>query len=212
MCPVYPAAMSTPDKEIAETIRHPWIRAAAVLLALAVLVTAALGGFRKAASAGTYPTVGAQTRVETGALAITALCSWTSDSAPGDQPSLPGDRYLMLRVRAENLADRNNALRLSKDVLLLLGDGIDVPAWLTRRSDDHSSSVQLQPRLPTEVDLIWDMHRLGKPAPLDPVWGIVRSEYRQGVYFDVQPGWVQAGAQAKIVLPQGHPCPVGKDA
>lgn len=203
--------MSVSDKEIAETIRHPWMRAGLAVLVLAVLATAAFGGFRKAASAVASPTVGADVRVETGPLAITALCSWTSGSTPGSRTPLPGNRYLVLRVRAENLDSKNNAHLLSEDVVLLLGGGNAVPAYLAWRSDDHASA-QLQPRIPSEVDLIWDMEKAGKPARRDPVWDIVRREYKQGAYFDVQPGWVQAGAQAKLVLPQGHSCPGGKRA
>ncbi len=198
--------MSSPDKDIAGTLRHPWVRALIVVAMLALLATAALGGFRKAESHKDWPVFGAGQQAESGALLITPLCAWTTAQKPGRQSPDADKRYLVLRVRAENLTERDGSRYLGQDVVWLPdGRTGEQRAASSQRADDHSYFVQLQPRLPGTVDLVWELP--GAAAPRQPVtWGVYRRRFEPRTYLSGEAMWVQDGPAAKLVLQARGSC------
>lgn len=201
--------MPSVDKDIAGTLRHPWMRVGLVIAALAIVATAAMGGFRKADAHRNWTQVGIGQQAESGALRITPVCAWTTAQRPGRTGPDPGKRYLVLRVRAENLTGLNGALYLGKD-LVWLPDGRsgEKAAASTQRADDHSFYVQLQPRLPGMVDLVWELP--GAAVPAQPVtWGLYKRRYEPQTYLSGEAMWVQDGPAAKLVLPAGDACEAG---
>lgn len=198
--------MSSPDKDIVETVRHPLVRAGLVVLVLAALATAALGGFRKAASHKTYPVVGTGQPVSNNALRITPLCAWVTQTRPGSDYPSTDKGYLVLRVRAENLTERDGSIYLGKDVVWLPdGRSGEKPMNFSLRADDHSFQVQLQPHLPGIADLVWELPPGAKPR--QPVtWGLYQRRYEPRTYLSGEAMWVQDGPGSKLVLQAGEHC------
>ena len=176
------------------------------VLAVALLVTAGLGGFREAAPPG-YPTTGAGTRVVNGTLAITPLCAWTSGSRPTDREQAPGERYLVLRARVQNLTESDNGSHAGEDIVWLpQGRGEPVKADTVTRADDHDFSVQLQPRLPAVLDLAWPIPP-GAAVRRPATWGYFGRAFREAGFVQGDAEWFQDGPRGKLVLPVGvAPC------
>lgn len=205
-------SMSSPDRDIVETVRHPLVRAAIALLVLAALATAALGGFGKASSQRSYPVIGVGRQASSGALRIAPLCAWVTRTRPGSAFEATDKGYLVLRVRAENLTARDGALYLGKDVVWLPdGRSGEKPASFTLRADDHSFHVQLQPRLPGVADLVWE---LPPAASLrQPVtWGLYQRRYEPRTPLSGEAMWVQDGPGSKLVLQARERCIEGGQA
>lgn len=181
-----------------------------VLLALAVAVVvaiAALGGFRKAGASGVdrYPVFGAGARADSGAFALTPLRAWTADAAPGQSPS--GKRYLVLRLRAENLTDSAFAASaLLQQDIVWLSDGTSGERKPERmqRADDHTLDVVLQPTLPSMIDLAWEIPA-GEDLRQPVAWGVYGRHYVERGYLqgDGDAGWRQDEPLFKWVLTPG---------
>ena len=142
-------------KELSRAIRNPWLRAAALLAVLALVVTAALGGFGKATTATgasqvhTYP---AGATVDSGAMRITALKAWRSLRGPeGHADDYKPVQYLVLQVRVDNLTGKSNSAygNLQADLVWLpRKDGRlqEEKADRFQRADDHTLVDELHPR------------------------------------------------------------------
>lgn len=199
----------TGRKELTEALGHPWMRVAIVLALIALIATAALGGFRKATArtgASQVPTYPAGTEIRTSAMAITALQAWRSLRDPDgiSDPDKP-EQYLVLRVRVENLTGKsNNAYgNLSQDVVWLVPgrEGLDkLKADRFLRADDHTLIDELHPRMPTTVDLVWKLPP-GQAVAAEQTWGVVHREFESKATFFGSSGWVQGGPAAKLRVP-----------
>jgi hypothetical protein len=194
--------------------RHRGWRAVAAVGLLAVVIIAALGGFGRHGGRNTvYPIAGVGQRVDAGALAVTPLCAWVASGKPGRLPN-PFDkgRYLILRLRVENLTESGAAATayLQDDVVWLADGKTDQKeAAQLQRADDHSFGVQLQPRLPTVVDLVWELP--GGVAPRQPaVWGVFRRERVERTYLTNEQAWIQGKPDTKLRLQAGDACTQGR--
>ncbi|WP_242111926.1 hypothetical protein [Luteimonas aquatica] len=190
--------------ELAAMLRNRWWRAVGVAALLAVALTAVLGGFRKAGSAThPYPELGAGTRVDNGALAVTPLRAWVDATRPGGMPNdFDKQDYLVLRARVENRTDSGfaNASYLQSDLFWLADGASDAKkADSLQRGDDHGFYVNLQPRLPVEIDLVWTLPR-GQPLPPKLVWGLYARDFVEQTYLTREAAWVQGNPRAKLIL------------
>lgn len=188
--------------------RRHW-RAAMVACGIAVLAVLLLGGFDRAPSRTLDSLESpAGERVDTGAFAMTPLCAWTSDLYPGKPPGMRGQhRFLVLRMRVENLADDWLAMNayLGQDVVWL-ADGRTDPRRpkYTQRADDHTLPV-LQPGLPLNVDLIWELPD-GTVAPRRPVWGVYKRRHVERGYLAGDEFWVQDGPGYRMPIALAGRC------
>ncbi|HEY0504557.1 MAG TPA: hypothetical protein VGD42_13820 [Lysobacter sp.] len=197
------------DKDdLAQRIRHPGWQAAAVVAVIAIALTAALGGFRKARAKQSYPEIPAGQTVSSDALAITPLRAWVAWHRPGGVPDRYNPRqYLVLQLRAENRTDRSDpGSHLGNDVVWLPapGQGGEGPQREVRstaqyHADDHSIGVQLHPRMPTDVDVVWEFpSKAALPARL--TWGLYERRFIEQTWLTRDSGWVQGDPKAKLVL------------
>lgn len=200
-------------KELTEALRNPWMRAALLLVLIAVAATAALGGFRKATAAtgaSRLPVYGAGATIETGAMAITPIKAWRTLREPGryatDEP--PKHQYLVLRVRVENQIPEtvNSSLYLGQDLLWLeTRDGKvagEKKAERFRRADEHgtrSLTADLHPGLPLTVDMVWELP-LDTPLQAQQQWGILGRAFKAKLTFYGASGWGQQDPVAKLRL------------
>lgn len=198
------------QEQLRALLRHRWGRALLAAAAVALLAVAAAGGFRKAGTQGArYPVSGAGQRMETGAFALTPLRGWTADALPGQQPG--GKRYVLLRLRAENLTESGfAAAALLQQDIVWLPDGRppERKADTMRRADDGTLSFVLQPRLPAVLDIAWEVPPGETPrSPL--TWGVYGRHYAERGYLqgDGDAGWKQDDPLFKIVLDAGAPPP-----
>jgi len=195
-------------KELSRAIRNPWLRAAALLAVLAVMVTAMLGGFNKAtATTGasqvhTYP---AGAIVDSGAMRITALKAWRSLRGPeGNADPYTPVQYLVLQVRVDNRTGKSNSAygNLQADLVWLSrkdGRLQEVKADRFQRADDHTLVDLLHPGMPTIVDMVWKLP-IEAELPATSEWGVVRREFSPKATFFGASGWVQGRAAAKLAL------------
>jgi hypothetical protein len=198
------------QEQLKALLDHRPVRALLLLLALAVIVVAALGGFRSAdgRAGGNYPQVGAGAQVQTGAYAITPLQAWVTTTEPGyRQPDARGRRFLVLRLRARNLTESGfaAAARLEQDVVWLPdGKTGQRKAKLMRRADDQTLGVILQPGVPSVVDLSWEIPA-GETVRQPVTWGVFGREYVERGYLqgDGDAGWKQDAPRLKLVLTAG---------
>jgi len=183
--------------------RRRYWRAAIIAAGVATLGVLLLGGFERAVSAAKdRPDSPAGRRIETGAFALTPLCAWTTDLYPGQPQGMRGrQRFLVLRMQVENLAYDWLAMSalLAKDVVWL-ADGRTDPRQpkYTQRADDHTLPV-LQPALPVQVDLIWELPA-GTAAPRQPAWGVYRRRHVERGYLAGDEFWVQDGAAYRLPI------------
>ena len=206
----------TPDRaQWMAMLRHRWGRALIVLAIVTVALIAVFGGFRHATTGGAerYPVIGAGARAQTGAFVLTPLRAWTAAAAPGRLPS--GKRYLVLRLRAENLTDSAFAAvaLMQQDVVWLVdGRSDERKAQPMQRADDHTLGVVLQPKLPSVVDLVWEIPP-GQPLRQPVTWGVYGRHYLERGYLqgDGDAGWRQGDALFKLVLKAGD-APPGPEA
>ena len=200
--------MRAPDKDIAGLARHPWSRAVIALAVLAALVVVALGGLRPAQSRQTLATISAGQAASNGAYRLTPQCAWVAALMPGRDYPEPGLRYLVLRLRVVNQMESARP-GLEQDVVWLpQGKGAERKPDLLLRADDHSLYVQLQPRLPATVDLVW---KLSERTPIlqPPSWGVIKREYVPKGYLSGEGGWLQGDPAFKMQLPAGASCTAG---
>ncbi len=204
-----PAATRDDRQQWAALMRHRGVRVLLALGLLAVAATAALGGFRKSggAVAARLPVLSAGQRAESGAFAITPLSAWVADAEPGQSPGIR--RYLVLRMRAENLTGTAFAASalLQQDVVWLpTGRGNERKAEPMRRADDHTLFVLLQPGQPTVIDIAWELPA-GAAPPTRAVWGVYARDYIERGYLqgDGDAGWRQTQPGFKLELDTGAP-------
>ena len=189
--------------------RRRYWRAVIIAGALAMLGVLVLGGFGRASSAryADARESRAGQRVETGAFAMKPLCAWTSDLSPGQPQGMRGQRrFLILRMQVESLADDWLAMGayLGKDVVWLAEDAGPLEPKYTQRSDDYTPPV-LQPALPVNVDLVWEVPA-GTAAPRQATWGIYRRRHVERGYLAGDEFWVQDGRGYRLQLPLTGPC------
>lgn len=206
----------TPDRaQWMAMLQHRAGRALVVLAVLALASIAAAGGFRRAVANddARYPVIAAGARAQTGAFALTPLQAWTAASAPGRQPS--GKRFLVLRLRAENLTDSAFAASalLQQDIVWLAdGRSDERKAQPMQRADDHTLGVILQPGLPSVIDLVWEIPP-GQTLRQPVTWGVYGRRYLERGYLqgDGDAGWRQDDALFKLVL-EAAAAPAGAEA
>lgn len=200
-------AMPTSDRDIAETTRHPLVRAGLVVAVLAVLLTAALGGFRESKARSSVPEYAAGHTVENGPLRITPLRAWVARHAPGSAPDVRDPKqYLVLQLRVINLIDSDVGLSsdLKEDVLLRRPDAPKPESRLVKASTlqyarDHGFTVDFPPRLPVTVDLVWELPP-DEAMPAMQGWGVA-GRREQRTYMTQEKVWLQAYGVAKYRLP-----------
>ena len=206
----------TPDHaQWMAVLRHRGGLALVLLAVVALGLIAAAGGFRRAdaSDAARYPEIRAGARVQSGAFALTPLRAWIAAAAPGRQPS--GKRYLVLRLRAENLTDSAFAASalLQQDIVWLAdGRSDERKAQPMQRADDHTLGVILQPELPSVVDFIWEIPP-GQTLRQPVTWGVYGRRYHERGYLqgDGDAGWRQGDPVFKLVLDAGD-APAGPEA
>lgn len=202
--PVPRPASRVSEFDLRQAIRNPWWLAAGVLALAAVVATAQLGGFEKAESKSRpLPRLAAGQRYDNGALAVTPLRAWISDREPGkDLYDWKQVDYLVLQVTLENLTPRSTSgfgYPMS-DVILLTPDGMPVKAKSAAYSRDHLLLSDLGPRLPTQVDLIWELPK-GMPADGKRSWGVFRRAFQEKAHLNDESAWVQGPPGARFELP-----------
>lgn len=197
----------TARKELSQAIRNPWLRAAALLCLLAVAATAALGGFDKAGAgtaASQIPSFGAGSRLDTGAMRLTALQAWRSLRDPdGISDPTASRQYLVLRLRVDNRSGHTTSPYgdLQQDVVWLLDGGrTEVKADRFLRADDHTLVDALHPELPMVVDMVWQLPA-GRALPDRLEWGVLTRAFSPKATFFGASGWVQGRPLGKLVLP-----------
>lgn len=183
---------SGPASELVHAARNPWWRAAALLGLVALALTAALGGLRKAPEkAMTRHTVGE--RADTGALFITPSRAWISQVKPGRTPDpASSERYLVLRAVIEDRTRGGGSAYayLQSDLVRLLPTHAPIKAKSLQRADDHSAYLDFPPRLPVEVDLVWALEA-GEPWPERADFGAYRRRFVEETYLTRESGWIQ---------------------
>lgn len=203
-----PAAAPQPSdgEQWKALLLHRWGRRLSIAAVLALVAVAAFGGFRPAReTAGQrHPVVGAGQRVETGAFALTPMQVWQADAPPGRKPR-GGERFVVLRLRAENMTETAFAASaLMQDDVVWLPDGRsnERKPEPMERADDHTLGVVLQPALPVVVDLFWKVPA-GESVRLPPTFGVYARHYVERGYLQGEgdAGWKQGAPLAKLVLP-----------
>jgi hypothetical protein len=172
----------TPDHtQWMAVLRHRGGLALVLFAVVALGLIAAAGGFRRADASD---------------------AAWTASAAPGRQPS--GKRYLVLRLRAENLTDSAFAASalLQQDIVWLAdGRSDERKAQPMQRADDHTLGVILQPELPSVVDFVWEIPP-GQTLRQPVTWGVYGRRYQERGYLqgDGDAGWRQGDPLFKLVL------------
>lgn len=178
-----------------------WRIAAAIFL-LAVIVTAALGGFRLAPkTAAKSEELGK--RVATNALAVQPLRVWLDASHPvGLAPSTPPVDYLVLEAEVENLTKLSNSYFLANDLVWLTGlqDQKGKRADVIYRVDDTTILGNLQPKLPVRVRLTWKLPR-GQALSSPVRFGLYARRYVEKTYLTGESSWLQDGPGVTLKLP-----------
>lgn len=203
-----PAAPAGRD-ELAEAIRHPLWRAAVLVLALAVVATAALGGFRKAGPRGaaTLPFQPAGATLDSGLFSVTPGAAWTTDTRPGLRHPSTDARYLVVPLRVENRdrGDFGSAMRLRQDFVLLLtgADGALQPVepdYIVRADAGGAFGAQLPPRLEVPLFAIWKRPP-DAPTPARLDFGLGGRTLVEATFLTRERAWTTARAVGKWRLP-----------
>lgn len=181
-----------------------------VAAAVATVLVALSGGFRRAGAAGSaLPVSSAGTTIASDAFAVTPLCAWSADIRPGQPASMAGrQRYLVLRARVVNRARGWLAMpaHLDRDVVWLpTGAGDPVRAERSQRADDATLGLTLGPGLPVLVDFVWELPD-GMAPPAMSTWGMFKRRHVERTYASGEAMWVQDGPGWKFELPVGTSC------
>ena len=194
------------DRDVATTLRHPLARAVLVLCAVGVLVVAALGGFREAATRQQgLPQVGPGEVARSDAFELIPLCAYAADRMPGRRHPDAGKRYVVLRARVTNRMEMDWSGHLQADVVWPAdGSGRAAPADVVLRADDHSLAAQLPPRLPALVEFVWPV---ASGTPPTGRWGLYQRTRVRRTLDTGENAWVQQAPGTLLVLPVGAACP-----
>ncbi|KRA81757.1 hypothetical protein ASD78_00295 [Lysobacter sp. Root667] len=188
--------------ELIGAARNPWWRAAAIVAALALVATFALGGF-KPAKDKTKPLAqySAGQRVQSGAMAVTPVRAWVAHYRPGGRME-PNQLYLVLQADIENLTGRSYSGfgYPRQDLILVSAQREPVQADNLLMADDHGVVADLHPRLSQRVDLIWKLPPAYVYAPRQ-TFGLFARDYKAKAYLNDEGAWLQGDPLAKLDLP-----------
>jgi hypothetical protein len=187
--------------ELVQTARNPWWQGAAALALVAVVATAALGGFGQAKSKP-LPQYKAGHRYQGGALAVTPLRAWVARYKPGGRVDAFNPKsYLVLQVEVENRTPRSfSAFGYPQQDLILVSDKREpIKSDLLMRSDDHSVAGDLHPRLKQRIDLVWTLPKNYVYAP-QATFGVFARAYKAKAYINDEGAWVQGKPAAKYAM------------
>lgn len=190
------------DPSLKQAVKSTRWRIAAAVVLLAVIVTAALGGFRAA------PKTSAKSeelgkRVATQALAVTPLRAWLDAKHPlGLADPTPPVDYLVLEADVENLTQRSNNYFLASDLVWLTGqeDQKGKRSDATYRVDDTTILGDLQPKLPVRVRMTWKLPR-GQALASPVRFGLYARRYVEKTYLTGESTWLQDGPGMTLRLP-----------
>lgn len=188
--------------ELIGAARNPWWRAAAIVAAVALVATFALGGFKPAKSkTKPLPQYSAGQRVRSGAMAVTPVRAWVARYRPGGRME-PNQLYLVLQADIENLTGRsyNGFGYPRQDLILVSAQREPVQADNLLMADDHGVIADLHPRLTQRVDLVWKLPPAYVYAPLQ-TFGLFARDYKAKAYLNDEGAWVQGDPLAKLELP-----------
>ena len=154
-------------QEYVQLVRsNRWWRALAVLGVIAVLMTAALGGFRKAPPPPSAPDAGAtvggpfESR-DVGQYAVTPFYATVEDRKPGQRhPGSTPKRYIVLKlmVRNQSSTGRFGHVNLAQDLVWLRnGRSEEKTADDILWEDTLSRDIVLQPGLGSELIAVWEV-------------------------------------------------------
>lgn len=193
-------------RDIQQTLRHPLARAAIGLGVLALLLVAALGGFRQAQSRQQgLQRIGVGAMAASDAFQIEPLCAYTSDRMPGRRFADVGKRYLVLQARVVNRMEMDWSGHLQADVVWPADNsGRAAPAEHILRADDHTLGPQLPPRIPAVVELVWP---LPATASVPGQWGLYQRTRMRRTLDTGENAWLQQSPLAMLVVPVGSACP-----
>lgn len=199
--------LNATDRELAQVFGRPLWRGAIALLLLAVLATAALGGFRQvpAGRASTLPMGAPGATVDTGLFAISAGDAWIAHTLPGRTYPTPGTHYLVvsLTVTHQGEADFGGAGMLRQDLVWVRdGDGEPVSPETLLRADDGGFHVSLPPRLPMPVLAVWK-HPEGAPVPGSVRIGALGRSFVPRTPLTTASAWAPGGPAGQWRLPVG---------
>lgn len=196
--------MQATERELEQTFRQPLWRGAIALLLLAVLATAALGGFRKAAPVkGSDLPMGAPgATVKTGLFTIVAGAGWTADRMPKRDYPTPGTHYLIVPLTVTNHADADHGRvgLLQKDLVWVQDGGKPVSPDTLVRADDGGFGVSLPPRLPMPVLAVWK-RPADAPALASVRIGVLGRTFVPRTPLTTESAWAPGGPVGQWRLP-----------
>lgn len=192
-------------EDIARSLRHPLVRIGIAIALLALVVVIALGGFREAKSRQqSLPRTGVGQVAASDAFEVEPLCAYTSDRMPGRRYPEAGKRYLVLQARVVNRMEMDWSDQLRQDVVWPAdGRGQAAPAQWLLRADDHSLDLQLPPRIPAVVELVWP---LAPGATASGPWGLYQRTRMPRSLDTGEDAWLQQTPHALLVVPIGAAC------
>jgi hypothetical protein len=190
--------------ELAQAFRQPLWRGAMALLLLAVLVTAALGGFRRASPirGSDLPMQAPGGSVDTGLFVIAARAAWTTAKMPGRAFPTPGTHYLVVPLTVTNQADADHgrALPLQEDLVWVPPDGPPVSPDTLLRRDDGGYDVSLPPRLPMPVLAVWKLPA-NAPPPTSVRIGVLGRTFVPSTPLTTESAWAPGDPKGQWRLP-----------
>lgn len=200
--------MSATEREIAEAIRHPLWRVAVGLLLLAIVATAALGGFRKAGArkGSELPLLAPGTTVDAGLFSVSAGPGWVTDLAPGRSFPSDTESYLVVPLRVSNQGDADNGSSgLLRQDLFWLRPGADgrpdpVAADYYFRADGAGYGAELPPRMRVPLLAVWK-RPVGVPAPATVDLGLIGRKFVAQTFETQESAWTNTDPVAKWRVP-----------
>lgn len=184
-----------------------------IAAAIATVVVALLGGFRRADATGApMPVSGPGTPLSSDAFTVTPLCAFAADRRPGQPVPRDGERFLVLRAKVESRSKDWLAMRayLDKDVVWLpQGHGDPVFAERSQRADDATLGYDLGPGLPVLVDFVWELPADAAMPTTTSTWGLFKRHYVARSHASGEGMWLQDGPGWKFSLPVSATCPGG---
>lgn len=208
--------MPATERELAHIFRQPLWRAAVVLVLLAVVVTAALGGFRKAGprKGSELPLLAPGTVVDAGLFAISAGEGWTTDMAPGRSFPSTDEAFLVVPLQVTNQGDDDfgTSGKLQQDLFWLRPgpNGRPDPLAVDHffRADGGGYGADLPPRLRVPLLAVWKLPA-GAPTPPTIELGLVGRKFVERTALTTESAWNPSDpvAKWKVALEARPPTP-----
>lgn len=188
------------DPFLKQAVHSTRWRIAAVVVILAVIATALLGGFRSAPKRVGASGPGA--RVTVGALAVQPLRAWVDRRDPKGFEDRSGKDVLVLEAVVENLTKASSNYYLPDDLRWLTGaeDYKGSKADVIYLVDDLTLHDYLHPRLPMRVLLCWKIPK-DQSLPQPARWGLYQRRFVEKAYVNNESGWMQDGPGMTLKLP-----------